>query len=43
MEPKESVIIGKDSAIELQTLETHSGVVLQERVLDLRHDLSPNT
>lgn len=43
MEPEESVMIGKDSAIELQTLETHFGVVLWKTVLDLRHDLSPNT
>lgn len=42
MEPKESVMIGRDSAIELQTLETHTGVFLQKIVLDLHNDLSPN-
>lgn len=41
MEPKESVMIGRDSAIELQTLETHTFVFLQKTVLDLHNDLSP--
>lgn len=33
MEPKESVMIGRDSAIELQTLETHTGVFFTENSL----------
>lgn len=41
-EPKESVMLSRDSAIELQTLETHTAVVLQKTVLDLHNDLSPN-
>lgn len=41
-EPKESVMLSRDSAIELQTLETHTGGVLQKMVLDLHNDLSPN-